>query len=131
VLCGLDDVPATQEIGSWVAIEATRAGLESPPLYVCAALAVPRAPHTVHVLVSRLGDREADLARLLQVQDLLDRHPGGDTAQLYLLHGGRRRRLDTGAALMVAWSAALREELEALLGPDTIELLPDGGHAQG
>jgi hypothetical protein len=101
-----------------------RAAAGESPLFVSATLAVSRAPYTGAVVVPRLGDREADLARLLEIQDLLDRHPGRDAIHLYLLHTGRRRRLDTGRPLTAAWSPALRAELMAMLGPEAVELLP-------
>jgi hypothetical protein len=87
-------------------------------------VATPRPPRTVTVLVPRLGDRDADLERLLRVQELLERHPGANPVHLYLVQAGRRRQLDAGGPYTVAWSQPLRAALEALLGPATVELLP-------
>lgn len=131
ILLGEANDESAQEDGAWVAIDAVRSDAHAALVFVAARLATPRPPRTVEVVVPRLGDRDADLARLLQVQELLGRHPGGDTVHLSLLHAGRRRRLDTGAPLTVAWSPALREELETVLGPDTVELLPIEGQDMG
>lgn len=114
IAIGDRDTPLPVE-GTWLALDlliAERGGIR---LLVQESLAIVRIPTPIGVSVPVQGNREADLARLLEVRAILARHPGGRAAQVALLDSGRRRVLQLGA-LRVRWGEPLRCELEALLG---------------
>ena len=114
IAIGDSDTPLPVE-GAWLVLDLLIAEREGIRLLVQESLAVVRIPSPIGVLVPVQGNREADLARLLEVRDILARYPGGRAVQVALLDGGRRRVLQLGA-LSVRWGEPLRCELEALLG---------------
>ena len=108
------DTPLPVE-GTWLVLDLLIAEREGIRLMVQESLAVVRIPPSIGVSVPVQGNREADLARLLEIRAILARHPGGRAVQVALLDGGRRRVLQLGD-LSVRWGEPLRCELEALLG---------------
>ncbi len=76
----------------------------------------------VEVLVTLLGDRDRDMERLRRVQAIVAQYPGDLQVRLALIHGESRRDLPRSDDAKVAWSAALVDDLEVLLGPDRVRL---------
>ena len=124
IALGDRDTPPPIE-GAWLTLDLLMAEREGNRLLVQESLAIVRIPTPIGVSVPVQGNREADLARLLEVRAILARHPGGRAAQVALLDGGRRRVLQLGA-LSVRWGEPLRCELEALLGTGMVGPLDVG-----
>jgi hypothetical protein len=109
------------QYGAW--LETTVIGAPgTQPLWLAAALIAAPGAGMVTVLLPRLGEREAELRRLVTLHRILADHPGSYQVTFVLVHNGMRRRLDLGEVAGVCWSPSLREAIEALLGPDSVEL---------
>jgi len=93
----------------------TRSAEATEMVWVEAALVVPVRP-VIEILVPLLGDKERDLDRLGRVWTVLEDHKGDADPRLVLTRGAFRRVLDPGEGHGVAWSGALVDALELLLG---------------
>jgi hypothetical protein len=93
----------------------------APAVWIDTAL-VSAPVSEMEVLVPLLGDRDRDLERLRRLQAILRRHPGDLPVRLALIHGESRRDLPRSDDNKVAWSVELADDLEVLLGPNSVRL---------
>jgi len=104
------------------ALDVTRPAESPTPVWVEAALVAPKRA-VVEVLVPLLGDKERDLDRLGRVRDILGAYKGEAGARLVLTRGSFRRVLEGWDGPGVAWSGALVDALESLLGNGCARLI--------
>ncbi|HXT35722.1 MAG TPA: hypothetical protein VN837_09110, partial [Chloroflexota bacterium] len=117
------DFPAGRSDGEGIpALVVTRPAESPAPVWVEAALVVPKRA-VVEVLVPLLGDKDRDLDRLGRVRDILGDYKGEALARLVLTRGNFRRVLEGWDNPGVAWSGALVDALESLLGNGCARLI--------
>ncbi len=123
VLTPVKDGGATPR--SIVVQTAKPSGDGAPAVWIDAALVSPPVGQ-VEVSVPLLGDRDRDLERIRRVKAILGRYTGDIQVRLALIHGDSRRDLPPAADDKVVWSGELVDDLEVLLGPNSVRLATSG-----